>query len=206
MKTSTKFTGLTAITAALAVTLALTGCVETPNVVPSPTSSQGATPSSDPTNAPAFDYAVGDELTEIDAMEVLRDMESPYRAYQMPDESWVLIAKSEPLPTVVSDDISLKAKSLPVFGANNDGIKSAVSTSISFVAQLEYETGKSIALVTRFFAGNDAGEYCDCWRIIAGGLLPKQIQEHEVGAAVAIVQSAISARSDSASWVIVIGH
>ena len=112
MKTSAKFTGLTTIATALAVTLALTGCVGTTVVVPSPASSSNVTPSADPTSAPDILEGVefGDELTPEQAAAV-EGLQDGSHAYRLADGTYVLTSYKAPLSDTVKADVAARIDS-----------------------------------------------------------------------------------------------
>lgn len=142
MKTSTKFTGLAA---ALAITMALAGCVGSTDTVPTTPPSSTTAPTTEPTPAtPAIDLDAlenGAVLTPEEAAAVEADRERGYHAYELPDGTKVLTSYRGALPEAVKVDVARKIaeSGTSVDGAVDkyaEGVKAAVS-----------ETGRNLIAV-----------------------------------------------------------
>ena len=187
MKTSTKFTGLAT---ALAVTLALTGCVGTtpPNATHATTAP--ATP------VPA---QVGDTIT--DGVELAEGQ----RAYDL-DGTLIAVDPNLPLPTLVMDDILAQAKATPKWDGGTDGMNESSMETFDQAEvtanRIHGATGKSVLWIVHMAAAcRNGAASMDAYTVFGDG-------DHcdlnsTLAAAVAYAQAYIVAQPNPAGWIIV---
>ncbi len=208
---STIKTSLVATT--LIAALALTGCVQNPDLEPWAIGTPPVTePSGEPTEGGEVielpeNAQAGDTLTAEQAEAVNRNRDDGLKGYELPDGTFVLVVQDEPLPPAVKADAEAKADALPVSsGTSVEAQSTTYQSGNSLGGQLSISTGKQIVvinsgtvvlrdLVTATF-GYIAHNIKD-----ANGMHPVST---DLGSLIAEVEALISAKPNPAEWEIVV--
>lgn len=170
-----------------------------------------ATATSAPMKPAAAKVVAGQTLTAQQASKIRRNFKGDLHAYQMADGSYVAVSASQPLPAPVSADIAAQASAavdagIAASGHNNPSpMEDAAAHS---VASADYETGRSVILLVRFYSYLDSTRAPGYWwapvqnsqvRPNVGG--PVQLPSRE--AALAAAQKFVAAQEDPSIWDIV---
>ena len=200
MSTTMKTTALTALV--LAAGLALAGCSGTPDPqeTAAVTQTPGAqTPTSEPEpteTAPpvAEGYTTGQVLTAEPT-----DLEPSQRAFALPDGTFVIVDRYEPLPEVVQAAVQASAEAATTgVAADYDAVDAARTAVIRDVGGA---TAKNVVLVSQMLGGTGADGTVDPWTYNGAGTSWATKAE-----AVAAAQAYVAGREDANTFVLVIGH
>lgn len=137
---------LAAPAAALFALFTLAGCA------PEPGSGDVATVTQTPTpTVIALAYEVGTIVDAATAAEMNGNRDGQYRAYPMPDGSFVVIDRTAPLPDAVQADVNSKGEALAQQYPNNTDINTPVGQQAigEQVGAITQATGKKVIMVIR---------------------------------------------------------
>jgi hypothetical protein len=144
--------GIVSIVAVL-IALTLSGCVEG-----APSADADAVGSAAAEAASVGDrYNVGDVLAEDDVLALQGERRTPFRAYQLTDDSHVLIDTSGPLPAVVQEHVEAAIAAQAVGPESTDvrGVSDYIQ-SIERAAEAESaKLGRGVVPVALVWDGND---------------------------------------------------
>lgn len=159
---------LPSIVGAVVITIALTACTQLdtgePIAIPEVTLEPLASPS--PSNEPATPesiietYAVGEVMTEEDALILRRDYQNPFGAYQMNDGTWRLIDKAAPLPEEIMTEViqTFTETHTAVRETSAPGSSAPGRNAMEQMAKFQSNSGKRVLVVYEVITGDASGE------------------------------------------------
>lgn len=161
---------LPSIVSAVAITVALTGCTQyepqTPVLVPEITLPPSASPTPTASEAPVTtesiieSHAVGEVMTEEDALMLRRDFRSEYGAYQMNDGTWRFIDKAAPLPEEIMTEVvqTFTDTHNAVRETARPGSSDPARNAMEQMAKFQSNSGKRVLVVFEVLTFDESGE------------------------------------------------
>ena len=196
----------------LIAALALTGCVQTPDLEPWPIGVPTAEPTTEPSEGGEVidlpeNAQAGDTISEELARDLNRDLKDGLRGYELPDGTWVLVKQDEPLPAAVKADAEAKAAAVPVVtGTSVEDQTASANNGLGLSDNLSLLTGKRVVAVVYGTVAFSDGTTKPAWRAVgsplnADGLFPIST---DLNAVVAEAQALIAQQDNPAEWEIVV--
>lgn len=197
----------------LIAALALTGCVQNPDLEPWAIGTPPVTePSGEPTEGGEVielpeNAQAGDTITAEQAEAINRNRDDGLKGYELPDGTFVLVVQDEPLPPAVKADAEAKADALPIAsGTSVESQQSTIASNNALGAQLSIATGKQIVVISYgSIALRDLVTVTQAWKASnikdAQGYYPTSTN---LDALIAEVNALIAQQSNPAEWEIVV--
>lgn len=175
----------------LVTILLIAGCtVDSPKPSESPTSAPSISAPANPTASPAPTASeappapaaeVGAVVDQATAAELGKDTKGQLRGYPMPDGSYLVVDKSQPLPEPVQQDISRKGNDYAsTYVADTGGQPNMLSDRTKLMGSVEADTGKTAILVVKLdvYTSPDSSERTTTYFVNGRGPRPDGVNRN----------------------------
>ncbi|WP_285117325.1 hypothetical protein [Leifsonia sp. fls2-241-R2A-40a] len=147
----------------------------------------------------------GDTVDQKTASEIRRNVDGNLRAYQMPDGTFVVLDRTQPLPAAVKSDLEAKATAARI-AAGQDFKTADVPGKI--LGDLSYQAGRRGILCVQLWSGTVDGtdQPGFFWAPALSRQSVVQGQLHSEAECVAAAQAYVASQPDAADWEVLVAH